>query len=203
MANTIGCGAANFPMKYLGVPIGCNMARCSSWIAIITKLSSKLALWKARLLLVGGRLSLIKSVLGHLPTYYMPIDLMRISIQKKLKSMRNNFFLGGDIEEKKMTWLRWKKCLASKDLGGLGICSIFGLNIGLLFKWILRFLRCSSDLWVRVIKNIYGSHGGINDTFGNRHSHSTWGGILSSIKRIKQKGIDLFSYSVRKIKDVL
>nr|GEV86333.1 hypothetical protein [Tanacetum cinerariifolium] len=100
-----------------------------------------------------------------------------------------------------MTWVRWNKCLASKDLGGLGIGSIFGLNIGLLFKWIWRFLRCPSDLWVTIIKNIYGSHGGINDTSTLRFSHSTWGGILSFIKRIKQKGNDLFSYCARKIDD--
>nr|GEZ86391.1 RNA-directed DNA polymerase, eukaryota, reverse transcriptase zinc-binding domain protein [Tanacetum cinerariifolium] len=100
-----------------------------------------------------------------------------------------------------MTWVRWNKCLASKDLGGLGIESIFRLNIGLLFKWIWRFLHCPSDLWMTVIKNIYGSHGGINDTSTLRFSHSTWGGILSFIKRIKQKCNDLFSYCVRKIGD--
>ena len=54
---------------------------------------------------------------------------------------------------------------------------------------------------MRVIKNIYGSHGGINDTSSNRLSHSTWGSILSSVQCIKQKGIDLFSHCVRKIRD--
>ncbi|GJZ83465.1 RNA-directed DNA polymerase, eukaryota, reverse transcriptase zinc-binding domain protein [Tanacetum coccineum] len=144
MACSIGCGAASFPMKYIGVPVGCNMARCSNWNAIIQRFSSKLSLWKARLLSVGGRLSLIKSVLGHLPSYYMSIYSMPSSVIKKLESMRNRFFLGGDLEERKMTWVRWNKCLASKDHGGLGICSILGLNIGLLFKWILRFWE---DVW--------------------------------------------------------
>ncbi|GJT62419.1 RNA-directed DNA polymerase, eukaryota, reverse transcriptase zinc-binding domain protein [Tanacetum coccineum] len=79
MANIIGCGAANLPLKYLGVP--------------------------AQLLSVGGRLSLIKSVLGNLPTYYMSIYLRSVSIRKKLESMHNNFFIGGDPNEKKMTWI--------------------------------------------------------------------------------------------------
>ncbi|GKC33178.1 putative RNA-directed DNA polymerase, eukaryota, reverse transcriptase zinc-binding domain protein, partial [Tanacetum coccineum] len=136
LAKIIGCGAAKFPMKYLGVPVGGNMARCSNWNAIIHKFSSKLSLWKVRLLSVGGRLSLIKSVLGSLPTYYMSIYMMPATVQKKLKATRNKFFIGGDLDEKKMTWLRWKKCLASKELGGLGIGSIYGLNIGLLFKWV-------------------------------------------------------------------
>ncbi|PWA89223.1 RNA-directed DNA polymerase, eukaryota, Reverse transcriptase zinc-binding domain protein [Artemisia annua] len=104
MANIIGCGAANFPLKYLGVPVGCNMVRCYNWNAILQKFSSKLCSWKARLLSVGGRLSSIKSVLGNLPTYYMSIYLMPVSIRKKLESMRNKFFIGGDPDDKKITW---------------------------------------------------------------------------------------------------
>ncbi|GKA17020.1 RNA-directed DNA polymerase, eukaryota, reverse transcriptase zinc-binding domain protein [Tanacetum coccineum] len=106
---------------------------------IVHKFSFKLSSWKARLLSVGGRLSLIKSVLGNLPTYYMPIYMMPASIRNKLESMRKNFFLGGNFEEKKMSWVKWKKCLASKQEGGLGIGSILGLNTGLLLKWIWRF----------------------------------------------------------------
>ncbi|GJR32563.1 RNA-directed DNA polymerase, eukaryota, reverse transcriptase zinc-binding domain protein [Tanacetum coccineum] len=172
LAKIIGCGAAKFLMKYLGVPVGGNMARCSNWNAIIQKFSSKLSLWKARLLSVGGRLSLIKSVLGSLPTYYMSIYMMPATVQKKLEAMRNKFFIGGDLDEKKITWVRWKKFLASKELGGLGIGSIYRLNIGLLFKWVWRFLSSPFDLWVRVIKNIHGE---------------------------KEKGIDLLSLCVRKI----
>ncbi|GKC64300.1 RNA-directed DNA polymerase, eukaryota, reverse transcriptase zinc-binding domain protein, partial [Tanacetum coccineum] len=64
MANIIGCGASQFPLKYLGVPVGYNIERCTNWNAIIKKFSSKLCSWKARLLSVGGRLLLNKSVLG-------------------------------------------------------------------------------------------------------------------------------------------
>ncbi|GKG07043.1 hypothetical protein Tco_0330012, partial [Tanacetum coccineum] len=44
MASLLGCGASKFPLKYLRVPVGCNIARCSNWKAIIQKLSSKLSL---------------------------------------------------------------------------------------------------------------------------------------------------------------
>ncbi|PWA92161.1 RNA-directed DNA polymerase, eukaryota, Reverse transcriptase zinc-binding domain protein [Artemisia annua] len=198
MANIIGCGAANFPLKYLGVPVGCNMVRCYNWNAILQKFSSKLCSWKARLLSVGGRLSSIKSVLGNLPTYYMSIYLMPVSIRKKLESMRNKFFIGGDPDDKKITWVKWDRCLASKKDGGLGIGSIFGLNIGLLFKWIWRFLNNHSDLWVRVIQGIHGVEGGINVT-NNSLKRSTWGSLLSSINSLKQKGIDLISLCSHKI----
>nr|GEV58519.1 RNA-directed DNA polymerase, eukaryota, reverse transcriptase zinc-binding domain protein [Tanacetum cinerariifolium] len=92
LARSIVCEAASFPMKYLRIPIGCNMATF-----------------------------LIKSVLGYLLTYYMSMYPMHVTIVKKLESMRNKFFLGGDMIEKKMSWVRWNQCLASKDLRGLGI----------------------------------------------------------------------------------
>ncbi|GJX60166.1 hypothetical protein Tco_0291556 [Tanacetum coccineum] len=159
MANIIGCGAANLPLTYLGVPVGGNMSRCHNWEAIVKKNSSKLSLWKARLVFVGGRISLIKPVLGNLPTYFMSLYLMSASIRSKLESLRNNFFNGSELGERKMVWVSWKTCLASKESGGLGIGSIYALNVGILFKWIWRFLHNHSDLCVRVIKGIYGRTG--------------------------------------------
>ncbi|GKE26190.1 hypothetical protein Tco_1441574 [Tanacetum coccineum] len=61
------------------------------------------------------------------------------SLWADFKSMRNQFFLGGEPGEKNISRVSWKKCLASKKMGGLGIGSIFALNVGLLFKWIWRF----------------------------------------------------------------
>ncbi|GKD95008.1 RNA-directed DNA polymerase, eukaryota, reverse transcriptase zinc-binding domain protein, partial [Tanacetum coccineum] len=199
MAKLIGCGVAKFPLKYLGVPVGCNMARCSSWNAIIQKFSNKLSLWKARLLSVGGRLTLLKAVLGNLPTYYMSIYMMPSHVQNKLESIHNSFFIGVDQGEKKITWIKWKKCMASKKLGGLGIGSIYGLNIGLLFKWIWRFLSNPSDLWARSISNLYGSHGGVFNAKIRSSSLSPWGSIMTTVYRLKRKGIDLLSFCSRSI----
>ncbi|GJR51855.1 RNA-directed DNA polymerase, eukaryota, reverse transcriptase zinc-binding domain protein [Tanacetum coccineum] len=61
------------------------------------------------------------------------------------------------------------------------------------------FLCRSSDLWVRVIKNIYGLNGGIMEDSSYSSSQSTWGAILSSVKHIKHKGISLVSLCVCKI----
>ncbi|GJY29129.1 hypothetical protein Tco_0404896 [Tanacetum coccineum] len=94
----------------------------------------------------------------------MSIYMMPVDVRKNLESLRNKFFIGSDQDEKKITWLKWKRCLRSKKHGGLGIGSIFKLNIRILFKWIWRFLSRPSDLWARVIHNIYGLCGG--DTRG-------------------------------------
>ncbi|GJZ62103.1 putative RNA-directed DNA polymerase, eukaryota, reverse transcriptase zinc-binding domain protein [Tanacetum coccineum] len=121
MARFIGCGVSKVPFKYLWVPVGCNMNRYVNWDVITQIFSSKHSSWKARLLSVGGRLSLIKAVLGNLPTYFMSIYLMPVSVRSNLESMRSKFFRGADQNENKMSWVKWTKCLSSKQMGRLGI----------------------------------------------------------------------------------
>nr|GFB36247.1 RNA-directed DNA polymerase, eukaryota, reverse transcriptase zinc-binding domain protein [Tanacetum cinerariifolium] len=64
LASIIGCNALSTPFNYLGLPIDCNMALVKSWDPIIDKFSKRLSNWKASLLSIGGRTTLITSVLG-------------------------------------------------------------------------------------------------------------------------------------------
>ncbi|GKC70622.1 hypothetical protein Tco_1116505 [Tanacetum coccineum] len=152
MAHIIGCGISKCPFKYLGVPVGCNMNRCVNWSAITNIFTSKLSSWKARLLSIGGRLSLIKAVLGNLPTYfmsiYLSIYLMPVSIRSKLESMRSKFFRGADQNDSKMAWIKWEKCLSSKKKGGLVSmvimeASLMTRNIGLSLTFLLGTIMSS------------------------------------------------------------
>lgn len=59
-----GCLEGNFPFKYLGVPIGTNMALKNNGKPILDKVSSKLSMWKAKSLSFGGLLTLIKSLMN-------------------------------------------------------------------------------------------------------------------------------------------
>ncbi|GJT58097.1 RNA-directed DNA polymerase, eukaryota, partial [Tanacetum coccineum] len=201
MALVLGCGVAKLPMMYLGVPIGCNMGRCDNWKRVVQKFESKMNRWKAKLLSVGGRLSLIKAVLGNLPTYYMSLYSMPITVQKRLESIRNRFFIGGDSDDKKITWVKWNSCLASKAMGGLGIGSIFALNVALLFKWIWRFRTTSNSLWVNVIKDIHGHDGGIGSGRVGKLSHSPWNSIIRTLSHLQAKGIDLLALCGRSLGD--
>ncbi|GJQ97240.1 RNA-directed DNA polymerase, eukaryota, reverse transcriptase zinc-binding domain protein [Tanacetum coccineum] len=199
MALVLGCGAVKLPMMYLGVPVGCNMGRCEYWNQIIHKFESKLSQWNANLLSVGGRLSLIKAVLGNVPTYFMSLYKMPSTIMKRLESMRNRFFLGGNLHDKKITWVKWETCLASKAMGGLGIGSIFALNAALLFKWVWRFRTCPNSLWVQVIKSIHGVDGAIGPSRLGISSSSPWISIVQHIFKLQAKGIDLLAFCSRTV----
>nr|GEX16240.1 RNA-directed DNA polymerase, eukaryota, reverse transcriptase zinc-binding domain protein [Tanacetum cinerariifolium] len=77
------------------------------------------------------------------------------------ESIRACFFNGADVNSKKPSWVRWKSVLAAKDVGSLGVSSLFALNRTLMFKWVWRFFSQKNSLWVRVVKALHGEDGKI------------------------------------------
>ena len=53
--------------------------------------------------------------------------------------------------------------LASHEVGGLNIGSLWAKNLALLGKWWWRFRKEGRTLCVRVIKSIHGDSGGLGD----------------------------------------
>ncbi|GJT35339.1 putative RNA-directed DNA polymerase, eukaryota, reverse transcriptase zinc-binding domain protein [Tanacetum coccineum] len=107
----------------------------------------------------------------------------------------------GDSDDKKITWVKWNSCLASKAIGGLDIGSIFALNVSLLFKWVWRFCTTSNNLWVNVIKDIHGHDGGIGSGRSGKLSHSPWNSLIRTVSHLQAKGIDLFALCGRSVGD--
>nr|GEW79874.1 RNA-directed DNA polymerase, eukaryota [Tanacetum cinerariifolium] len=73
MAASIGCSIMETKFRYLGVMIGECMSRHKAWDDVVVKLRQRLSKWKAKTLSIGGRLTLLKSVLGASPLYSMSI----------------------------------------------------------------------------------------------------------------------------------
>nr|GEW35503.1 RNA-directed DNA polymerase, eukaryota, reverse transcriptase zinc-binding domain protein [Tanacetum cinerariifolium] len=72
-ASLIGCVVMQNPFRYLGVMVGDSMSRKLAWADTVQKLRSRLSKWKVKTLSIGGRLTLLKSVLGASPLYNMSI----------------------------------------------------------------------------------------------------------------------------------
>ncbi|GKE30029.1 hypothetical protein Tco_1445413, partial [Tanacetum coccineum] len=73
MASRTGCVAGSFPSTYLALPTGSNMNLTSSWNILVECFQKRLSSCKANLLSIGGRLALIKAVLGSLDIQYLSI----------------------------------------------------------------------------------------------------------------------------------
>ncbi|GKA11850.1 hypothetical protein Tco_0691396 [Tanacetum coccineum] len=124
------------------------------------------------MLSIGGRLTLVKSVLGYMPIFRMSMFKVPSGILRTLESICCQFFNGHDVSRKKASWVQWNKVLAPKDKGGLGVSSLYALNRGLMFKWVWRFLTQDTSLWARVIKAIHGGDGNIGA--GTRSGTKSW-----------------------------
>ncbi|GKF90907.1 hypothetical protein Tco_0274608, partial [Tanacetum coccineum] len=128
VANLIGCSILSSPFNYLGVKVGSNMSRISSWDDVVFKVSSRLSKWKLKSLSIGGCLTLLKLVLTSIPLYHMSIYKVPMGVLKKLESIRRNFFTGTDGSVRNPTWINWSTAVAPKKNGGLGVSSFFAHN---------------------------------------------------------------------------
>ncbi|GJZ47836.1 RNA-directed DNA polymerase, eukaryota [Tanacetum coccineum] len=116
----------------------------------------------------------------------------------KLESIRKIFFNGVENSEKKVSLICWKKVLASKLNGGLGVSSFFATNRALLFKWIWRFFSDGTSLWSRFIIAIHGVRGTL-DTSIIVSKRSPWLDIVREFKDLSNNGIDLLSLIKKKV----
>ncbi|PWA63752.1 reverse transcriptase domain, Reverse transcriptase zinc-binding domain protein [Artemisia annua] len=104
----------------------------------------------------GGRLLLIKSVMSNLPVYFFSLYRAPCKVIKYLDRIRMNFFWGGSLEDRKISWISWKDITAPLKEGGVGIGSLDACNISLLAKWWWRWKTEDLALWKQVIHAIHG-----------------------------------------------
>ena len=163
---------------------------------MIDKVTKKLSSWKAKLLSIGGRLTLLKFVVGSLAIYYISIYKVPATVLKLLEYLRARFFWGADLGERKLHWIAWKRVLSSHVSGGLGVGSLAAFNNALLFKWIWRFRNNPNALWARLVTSIHSAHGERN----SRPSSSRFGGLSSwvnigrAMEQLKIKGFHLDNF---------
>nr|GEV20092.1 RNA-directed DNA polymerase, eukaryota, reverse transcriptase zinc-binding domain protein [Tanacetum cinerariifolium] len=99
-AESFGCSVIKTPFKYLGVMVGGNMSLVKSWHNTVEKLKQRLSKWKLKTLSIGGRLTLLKSVLGSSPIYNMSLFKVPKTVLNMMEgngmrtSFWNDFWIG-------------------------------------------------------------------------------------------------------------
>ena len=74
-------------MSYLGMPLGASYKSPSIWNPILEKFKRRLVGWKKLYLSKGGRLTLLKSTLSSLPTYYSSLFTILTNVANKIEIM--------------------------------------------------------------------------------------------------------------------
>ncbi|XP_022020292.1 uncharacterized protein LOC110920387 [Helianthus annuus] len=186
-ADGFGCKIGEVPFVYLGILVGANMNRENNWEAVVNVFRSRLTKWKANCISIGGRVTLIKSVLESLPTYYFSLYKASVCVIKKLELLIKKFLWGGGDDVKKVHWMGWDTVTCSKRKGGLGLTKLEWSNKALLLKWLWRYRNEVDSLWRRTIDAIHGSKGrGIWDSVAMSWNWSSYPSSAQEVAELIQ-----------------
>ncbi|WJX67033.1 hypothetical protein P8452_51532 [Trifolium repens] len=152
----LNCRIGSIPFKYLGLPVGANIRREATWEPLLNSLRNRLGCWENRFISLGGRITLLNSVLNSIPIFYLSFLKIPILVWKKIRRIQREFLWGGRGGRKKINWIKWDVVCQPKSLGGLGVRDIRAVNISLLVKWRWRLLEDDHVLWKEVLKGKYG-----------------------------------------------
>lgn len=109
------------------------------------------------MLLYGGRVTLVKSVLTALPLHYMQAIKIPKGVLKHTDRARRNFlWKGNDTCNGINCLINWSTVCALRKNGGLGILSLETQNDALLTKWLWKLDRDSNGLWAQTMSLLHG-----------------------------------------------
>jgi hypothetical protein len=111
-------------LKYLGFVLKPNDYRKEDWIWLLKKLEKRLLSWSHRWLSRAGRLVLVKSVLEAIPVYWMSLSWIPKGILEAARKLTFRFLWSGKKESHVTPWVRWKRIVVPKALGGWGLKNI-------------------------------------------------------------------------------
>ena len=190
LAGILGCRVASLPLTYLGLPLGASFKSKAIWVRVVEKMEKRLAGWKRLYLSKGGRVTLIKSTLSSIPTYFLSLFPIPMSIARRIEKLQRDFLWGGLEEEHKFHLVNWHQVCTPIYDGGLGIRDVAIFNKALLGKWLWRYSTEPNSLWRQVIDSKYGGQGNfwVSNRVNTPHGVSLWRHIRA--------GWDVFSQHI-------
>lgn len=101
------CKQGKLPTSFLRLPLGATYKQKEVWNPMIERMQKHLNGWKARYLLKGVRLTLIKTSLTSIPIHYLSLLVMPSLVGQALGKIQRDFL--------------WRK---GEDSGGLHLVSL-------------------------------------------------------------------------------
>ncbi|KAL8544587.1 hypothetical protein ACS0TY_004972 [Phlomoides rotata] len=101
MAQYLGCDIGQQPLSYLGLNVGINHWRISSWTKLTERVKRRLTKWNDKRILFGGRITLIQSVLSTIPIYCLSFYRIPKKMIKELSAIQRKFMWGGCEERER------------------------------------------------------------------------------------------------------
>ncbi|KAK9048814.1 hypothetical protein SSX86_032219 [Deinandra increscens subsp. villosa] len=189
MAEILNCADGSIPFDYLGMVVGANMNRIASWKSVVDTFERRLSRWKAKVLSFGGRLTLVKSVLDSLPTYFFSVYKAPKGVINQLEKIRFRFLWGGNCDANKIHWVNRNEVCKPKRYGGLGLVKLEDFNLSLLAKWLWRLKAEEGSLWGRVVSAVHVVRNRREDFPCKVSIPGIWKNIVSVKKELRSKNV--------------
>ena len=91
LATILCCRVGSLPLKYLGMPLGTPYKTTSMLNPILERMEKKLSGWKRLYLSKESRLTLVKSTLSSLPSYYLSLFVILVVVADRLERLQRKF----------------------------------------------------------------------------------------------------------------
>ncbi|XP_057793119.1 uncharacterized protein LOC131009729 [Salvia miltiorrhiza] len=165
-------------VTYLGAPLFVGKPRASHLMSIKDRIVQKFARWAGLHLSMAGRICLVNSVIRSSLTHTMMVYSWPKSLLHEIDRKCRNFIWTGNTEQKPSCSVKWSRCCASKEEGGLGLRSFTLMNKSYLMKIAWSLIKGNSFVH-KVLRSRYlTSHGYAKENVANS---SVWIGLKHEI----------------------
>jgi len=133
----LACGVADFPVRYLGIPLSVFRLKWADEQPLIDKVAARIPAWKGGLLNVAGRTALAKATLSAIPVHTAIAIVLSPWAVKSIDRLRRAFIWAGSssVSGGKCK-VAWDVVCMPKELGGLGIADLRRVGIALRARWV-------------------------------------------------------------------
>ncbi|GAU45474.1 hypothetical protein TSUD_190930 [Trifolium subterraneum] len=102
----LNCRVSSIPFKYLGLPVGVNPRRISTWEPLFVSLRKRFGRWGNKHISLGGRIVLLNSVLNAIPIFYLSYLKMSVQVWKMIRRLQREFLWGGQRGKTCISWVK-------------------------------------------------------------------------------------------------
>ncbi|XP_058746451.1 uncharacterized protein LOC131619364 [Vicia villosa] len=136
-----------FPFKFLGIWVEEGASKRRVWKDVVSNIKSRLSMWKGRNISIGGRVTLIGSVLNAILIYTLSFFKAPSKIIQEIRGLLSNFLWNGNVNKRCIHWVKWENVCKPKEKGGLGIRDV------VLASCVEVLNRDDSSWWRDIILN--------------------------------------------------